>query len=94
MFRELAHCHKFENYRKIYLKIVCEFAPRSLSNTRSQPAAVATRYFPFFSNVLEPAALCLALWAIKIIINCITHSNKDETFTKSAKCFQARCLIE
>ena len=28
MFRELANCHKSENYRKIYLKIVCEFGPR------------------------------------------------------------------
>jgi len=29
MFRELANCHKLENYRKIYLKIVCEFGPWS-----------------------------------------------------------------
>jgi len=29
MFRELANCHKLENYCKIYLKIVSEFGPWS-----------------------------------------------------------------
>ena len=35
MFRELADCHKFENYHKIYLKIACEFGPWCITTAQS-----------------------------------------------------------